>query len=189
MNSAFGNRVSATIEERALDWWRTSLLEGDRGNRARLRRCHTPLDAVAVPSAISLSRRLGRVPAPTDPVWKQRGFERALGLAIVLASVKQNNQIPLLRSLGWEKFPYDQKETDVTSGRPKLSELRFKRLLQTEGEDELIAAFGRLVQLADGATDVAALTRVYLHWDDDRTKRDLALTYYRAETRGLDARE
>ncbi|MGH8227732.1 MAG: type I-E CRISPR-associated protein Cse2/CasB [Steroidobacteraceae bacterium] len=163
--------------------------EGDRGVRAQLRRCGTPLDAVTVPAAISLARRLGRVPERGAPPWKQKGFERALSLAIVLAHVRVNTSTNLLRTLGWGQFPHDKKETDATEGRPLLSELRFKRFLQTDGEDQLVTAFSRLVALAGDETDVTDLARVFLTWDDDRTKRDLALTYFRATTTGLDARD
>jgi CRISPR type I-E-associated protein CasB/Cse2 len=182
---------SNSPETRARDWWRTSVsdAEGDRGVRAELRRAHSPLDAVSIPAALALARRLGRIPEPGAQPWKQRGFERALGLAVVLSFVRTDTPMPLLRSLGWAQFPYDKRESDVTDGRPILSELRFKRLLQTDGEDELIAAFSRLIKLARGETDVANLARIFLRWDEDRTKRDLALTYFNANARGLDAHD
>ena len=178
-----------SIEHRARDWWRVTIsdADGDRGLRAQLRRCATPLDAVGVPAAIGLARRLGRIPDAGAPAWKQRECERALGLAIVLAHVRAESGKPLMRTLGWGVFPYDKKEADAGAERPVLSELRFKRFLQTEGEDELIAAFVRLIAWADGETDVANLSRVFLRWDEDRTKRDLALVYFRANARGLDA--
>jgi CRISPR system Cascade subunit CasB len=161
--------------------------DGDRGLRARLRRCTTPLDALSVPAAIGLARRLGRVPDSGAPVWKQRAFERALGLAIVLAHVRAESDRFLMHALGWGVFPYDKKEADASAERPRLSELRFRRFLQAESEEDLIAAFVRLIALADGETDVADLSRVFLRWEDDRTKRDLALAYFRASARGLDA--
>ena len=183
--------VPSSPGQHAYEWWRTTIsdAEGDRGARAVLYRCRTPLDAVTVPAAISLARRLGRIPEPSAPPWKQTRFERSLSLAIVLAHVRVNTNTSLLRTLGWGQFPYDKKETDVTEGRPILSELRFKRFLQIEGEDELIASFSRLVTLAKDKTDVADLARVLLRWDDGRTKRDIALTYFRANATGLDARD
>lgn len=178
-----------SMEQRAHDWWRVMIsdAEGDRGVRAQLRHCATPLDALGVPAAIGLARRLGRIPDADAPVWKQRAFERALGLAIMLAHVRAESGMPLMRALGWGVFPFDKKEADAGAERPILSELRFKRFLQTEGEEELIAAFVRLVALAGGDADVADLARMFLRWDEDRTKRDLALVYFRANARGLDA--
>lgn len=180
---------SGSIEHRAGEWWRVTIsdVEGDRGVRAQLCRCATPLDALGVPAVIGLARRLGRIPEAGAPAWKQRGFERALGLAIVLAHVRADSRTPLMRALGWSQFPYDTKEATSDPMRPILSELRFKRFLQTEGEEELIATFVRLIKLAGNETDVADLVRVFLRWDDDRTKRDLALVYFRANARGLDA--
>lgn len=179
-----------SMEQRARDWWRVMIsdADGDRGVRARLRRCTTPLDALSVPAAIGLARRLGLVPDAGAPAWKQRGFERAFGLAIVLAHVRAEGDRILMHALGWGVFPYDKKEADAGAERPRLSELRFKRFLQAEGEEELIAAFVRLIALADGETDVADLSRVFLRWEDDRTKRDLALAYFRANARGLDTK-
>jgi CRISPR type I-E-associated protein CasB/Cse2 len=186
--SASASDHENSMEQRARDWWRITIsdAEGDRGLRARLRRCATPLDAVGIPAAIGLARRLGRVPDESAPAWKHRAFERALGLAIVLAGVRVDSGIPLMRSLGWGVFPYDKKENDAGVVPPILSELRFRRFLQTEGEDELIAGFMRLISWAGGETDVTNLSRVFLRWDDDRTKRDLALVYFRANARGLE---
>lgn len=193
MNAAAQTMSNPTgsVEQRVVDWWRgvISDAEGDRGIRAELRRCRTPVDAVSVPAAISLAKRLGRIPSVGDPGWKQQGFERALGLAIVLSNVRVDSAAPVIRTLGWGQFPYDKKETEILEGRPRLSELRFKRLLQTDGEVELIAALIRLVKLAGGEANVADLSRLFLHWDEDRTKRDLALTYYRANALGLAARD
>ena len=180
-------REPSPLASRVAEWWRTTLSDsaGDRGIRATLCRCRSPLDAVTVPAVLGLARRLGRVPAAGDPLWKQRGFERVLTLGIVLAAVRKDHDEPLLRRLGWGQFPYQLKETEAKEGRPILSELRFKRLLQTDGEDELIAAFRRLVALAGGETSVRDLAQVLLNWDYPRTQRDLALTYYRANTYGL----
>lgn len=187
--AADASNHAKSMERRARDWWHAMIsdAEGDRGVRAQLRRCATPRDALGVPAAIGLARRLDRIPAEDAPAWKQRAFERALGLAIVLAHVRAESDKPLIRVLGWEVFPYDKKEADAGAKRPKLSELRFKRFLLTEGSDELIAAFVRLIALAGGETDVADLARVFLCWDYDRTKRDLALTYFCADAHGLDA--
>jgi CRISPR system Cascade subunit CasB len=182
--STYTSITNVSEAQRPRDWWHVMIsdAEGDRGVRAQLRRCATPLDALAVPAAIGLARRLGRMPDKGP----QR-FERAIGLAIVLAHIRKNSDVPLMRALGWDVFPYDTKEANAGDNRPALSELRFKRFLQTEGTNELIAAFVRLITLAHGETDVADLSHVFLRWDDDRTKRDLALAYFRANARGLDA--
>jgi CRISPR system Cascade subunit CasB len=176
------------LDVRARDWWQATFAEGggDRAVRARLVRCRTPLDAVTVPAALSLARRLGRIPDASAPAFRQRGFERALALAVVLAHVRTATATPLLRALGWGAFPLDSKATERGDASPVLSELRFRRLLQTEGDPELIAAFSRLLALAKGAADPAELARVLLHWEQDRTKRDLALTYFAAKAIGLE---
>jgi CRISPR type I-E-associated protein CasB/Cse2 len=190
-SQAIPTTARVPLGERAREWWRVTVSDaaGDRGIRAQLRRARTPLDAVSIPAAIGLARRLGSVATPDAPPWKQQAFERALGLAIVLAHVTADSETSLLRVLGWGQFPYDKAEAEVTEGRPILSELRFRRFLQTDGEEELIAAFARLVRLAKGAVDVADLSRAFLRWNDDSTKRDLALTYFRADARGLNGHD
>jgi CRISPR type I-E-associated protein CasB/Cse2 len=181
---------SKSPEQRARAWWRTMIsdADGDRGARAQLRRCVTARDALGVPAAIGLAKRLGCLPDAEAPLWKQRDFERALGLAIVLAQVRREpeNGRSLMRQLGWGQFPYAKKDTDADTDAPKLSELRFKRFLQTEGEDELIQAFARLVKLAGNETNVADLAKTFLEWDRDRTKQHLALDYFNARKDALD---
>lgn len=179
----------SAIEHRAREWWRITIYdtEGNRAARAQLRRCTTVVDALCIPAAIGLARRLGRIPGIAAPQWKQNAFERVLALAIVLSHVRHDNGIGLLRALGWGRFPDEGKAVDAAQARPILSELRFKRLLQCESDDDLIRTFTRLVSLAGNEADVAELARVFLHWDDDRTKRDVALTYFRANSLGLDS--
>lgn len=182
--------TTVSPSDRAREWWAVNIsdAEGERGVRARLRRAGSSQDALSIPAAIALARRLGRIPEPGSPQWKQAAFDRALGLAVVLAHVREDTPTPLFRTLGWRQFPYDKQESDAGDDRPVLSELRFKRLLQTSGEEDLLAAFVRLIALAGGATNVADTARIYLNWDFDRTKRDIALTYFNATSTGLDGR-
>jgi CRISPR type I-E-associated protein CasB/Cse2 len=177
-------------EQRALDWWNQTISDenGDRSVRANLRRCKTVRDALDVPAALGLAKRLGVIPQENAPEWKQNGFNRSLALAIILAHVRSNTDQKLLNAVGWQQFPFNTKENDAGDNAPILSELRFKRLLQVdtlEGEDDLIAFMTRLIKLAGNETNVTNLAQLVLDWDKDRTKRDMALTYYRAHERGF----
>jgi CRISPR type I-E-associated protein CasB/Cse2 len=177
-------------EQRAFDWWSQMISDenGDRGVRASLRRCKTLRDALDVPAALGLAKRLGVIPEENAPEWKYSGFKRALSLAIILAHVRSNNDQKLFNAIGWKQFPFNTKENDAGENAPILSELRFKRLLQVdtmEGEDGLIAFTIRVIKLAGDGINVTNLAQLVLDWDKDRTKRDIALTYYRAHERGL----
>lgn len=173
--------------DRVREWWRITIsdTDGDRAARAALRRCTSPRDALAIPAALALARRLGRIPEPGAPHWKARGFERALGLAIVLSHVETDGETRLLRTLGWPQFPHAKPGHEPTTEQPLLREPRFKRFLQSESEDELIAAFVRLIRLARHQANIADLAHVFLNWGKDRTRRDLALAYFNANQRGL----
>lgn len=166
--------------ERALVWWKRHCdpLDGDRGTRARLRRCRSTVEALGVPAAIDLARRLG-VPrdAPRDDDWR---WSVGLDLARVLAHVAAHDpsQRPM-RSAGWKKFPGDRRESDAGDDRPRLPEARFRRLLSASRGEEQVTAFIRLVTLLGGTVNVAALAEDFWYWSD-RTKRSWAFDYYAA---------
>jgi CRISPR system Cascade subunit CasB len=138
--------------ERAREWWRELLR--DNAARARLRRCHRPIEALLEPDTLSLLRRLG---------WRGDRGERVAALAVVLAHVRQDRR---------EQF-----------GSPDslLSEARFRRLLIVRRAEELMEAMTRLVRVMDGMVNVADLANSMLWWTD-RTRADWAYAYYGAST-------
>lgn len=152
---------------RALAWWRKHChpVSGDPGTRARLRRARSPLDLLRINPAVDLARQLGAVPASHPaPDWK---VYAALDLARVLAHIKEHDprQHPM-EAAGWRSFPRDRKESDAGPGeRPRLSEARIKRLLQTGGAEEKVLAFTRLVALLDGRVNVDRLASDFLDWN------------------------
>lgn len=166
--------------QRARAWWRTHChpRDGDPGTRARLRRCRNPQEALLVPPAVALARRLSRRGPNYD-----RDFAVALDLARVLAHVTNDVDRHPMRDAGWPSFPGDRREGDAES-RPALSEARFRRFLQAEPGEELVIAFVRLVRLLGGAASVSELAEAFLDWNDpwrqDRVKHRWALEYYNA---------
>ena len=164
----------------ASGWWKRYCAPdtGDPATRARLKRCGSFTEALGVPAAILLARQLGALKDVGD-----RRLESALGLARVLANISADDIRPPMRAAGWPSFPGDKREADVDgSQRPRLSELRFRRLLQTGGGEEQVTAFVRLIRLLGGQVNVAALARDYLNWDRDTTKHRWAFDYYAAST-------
>ncbi len=162
------------------EWWRRYCAPdtGDPATRARLKRCDSFAETLGVSAAMLLARRLGALRDVED-----RRLETALGLARVLAHITTDDVRTPMRAAGWPSFPGDRTEGDVEgSQRPKLSELRFRRLLQTGGGEEQVTAFVRLIRLLGGQVNVAALARDYLNWDRDTTKHRWAFDYYAAST-------
>jgi CRISPR system Cascade subunit CasB len=159
-------RVSALVA------WHNRLTERrSAGARARLRRARARAEAAAEPSALSLLRML-----------PEREGEGALDLARVLAHVKRHEgRMRVLQKAGWKRFP-EGKESASGEDRPLLSEVRFRRLLQTEPGDAWVKATVRLVALLDGVVNVDDLARDFLAWYDpdrrDRVKIKWAKEYY-----------
>lgn len=162
------------------EWWKRYCAPdaGDPATRARLKRCGSFTEALGVPAAILLARQLGALKDVGD-----RRLESALGLARVLANIVADDALSPMRAAGWPSFPGDKREADLDgSQRPRLSELRFRRLLQTGGGEEQVTAFIRLIRLLGGQVNVAALARDYLTWHQDTTKHRWAFDYYAAST-------
>jgi len=169
---------------RALAWWRTHChpMHGDPGTRARLRRARTHLDLLRVNAAVHLARQMGAVPRDRPaPDWK---VTAALDLARVLAHVKEHDPRHPMRAAGWKSFPRDRKESEAGDERPLLSEVRFKRLLETGSGEEKVLAFTRLIALLDGRVNVAQVASDFLNWNHpdygDRVRERWAFHYLAA---------
>lgn len=150
----------------ACDWWRN--LREDRGAAAKLRRCATVTEAMQQPAALLLFRRIGGQHAKYLP--------RAALTAAVLAHVRTDRSVEApglttARLIGPESL--EKPETAL------LKPLRFRRLMEADGEDEQLTAFRRLVALAGGALPVPELARSLLRWTDHR-RRDWVLQYWNA---------
>lgn len=167
---------------RALAWWRRHIDPGNRNadpaTRARLRRARSQLDVLRIEPAVSLARQLGAVPKTRGaPEWRMRA---ALDLARVLAHVKEHDAQHPMRAAGWESFPSDNNQQDP----PRLSDARFKRLLETGEGEEKVLAFTRLVALLGGTVNVAQLAADFLTWNHpeygDRVRERWAFEYLAA---------
>ena len=150
----------------AVGWW-SDLVSEEPGRRAppgarraalaRLRRAATPIEVMQEPEALRLIRRL-----PRDP-------DRAAILAGVLAFVREPDDQPIARIIGRESFDED---------KALMSEARFRRLLQTPGND-LMDPLRRLIRLTKGKANVRDLSSSILYWDwGDRVKKRWIFDYY-----------
>lgn len=170
------------LGERAFEWWRDSCGQERRGaaTRAQLRRCRSNTEAAAIPAAVSLARRLGALRADARPFDPR--IDAALGLARVLAHVDENASDRPMRAAGWKSFPKEGGKSSSGDDQPRLAEARFRRLLEVKRGEPQVIAFARLIALLGGSVNVASLSRDFLRWDEDDTRRRWAFDYYAAST-------
>ncbi len=133
----------------ALGWWGQNIDDSDnkkaRGIAARLRRA-SPIEVLCEPSVHDLGNKLGLGPARAGQLVQ---------LATLLANVEGHTTETLAKRLGGDD--------------PKLSTLRFQRLMRAEG-DELTDHLRRAIGMADNTCNVAALANDILHWDAARPR-------------------
>lgn len=147
----------------AHDWWqRLTTKDGAqsgyrRAALARMRRAATPTEVMLEPEALRLVARLPRSP------------ERSAMLAGVLAFVRESDDRSVARAVGRAKLDDDQPPA-------LLSEGRFRRLLQTQ-PDELMVAMRRLVRMTKGRVNVRDLSFAILYWGD-KVKQCWIFDYY-----------
>jgi CRISPR system Cascade subunit CasB len=148
-------------------WWKE--LQGDPGARGKLRRCRTPIEALALPITIDLMVRLGWQP-PEQDNYDWFG-ERIAAAAMVLAHVREDSAEPVARSLGRQRG----------RDQPVLSSARWERLCRAEGHENIATEFTRIVQMIGGTANVQDLVFAILDWDHNtnhRTKQRWIYAYH-----------
>ena len=147
----------------AAEWWRKLNPEDgvqtgpQRAALARLRRAGTPLEAMREAAALRLIQRL-----------PNRDADRVAALAGILAWVREDDNRPVARIVG---------RGSLDNTEAVLSEGRFRRLMQVEGNEELMDAMRRLMLLAGGTVNVRDLSGSVLYWGD-RVRKRWIFDYY-----------
>ncbi len=179
-SDAAGKPLRQSRGDLALAWWRglTDPMNGDRGALAELRRCRSTVDAATTRSAVILALRLGAKKADSHA-------ENSLDLARVLAHVKVHVPgKPVMRIAGFSRFIDPRSPSGGEDEKPKLSEVRFRRLLRTVDGEERVAAFARLVRLLGGEVPIDSFSNDFLNWNHpewgDRVREKWAFDYYAA---------
>lgn len=137
-----------------LDWWRD--LPNDTGGRAALRRASDLTAVVLQPSFQRLRRRLVAAGWPDEP-WRN---DRLAATAGLLAHVREHAEGPLPAAMS-------QREGD----KPRVSPLRFQRLLESADVDALFTGLRRTLALLQHRADVLAIANDVMHWGDGVRKR------------------
>lgn len=135
-------------------WWKE--LANDRGGRAALRRAPDITSVVMLPAYQQLHRRLLVAGWPNEN-WRNDRLAAAAGL---LAHVEE---------LGSETLPVAMSRRD--GDKPRLSPLRFVRLLESPDIDALFSGLRRALPLVGHQADVLALATDVVNWGDAVKKR------------------
>lgn len=145
-------------------WHQELLTQPHRGDRARLRRAGTIEEAAMLPAFHGLLRRLGL--APTAP---PRSLAALAAVAALSAAVDPDDRgTPLGQTLGRPR---------EGSASARVSEGRFRRLLESDGLEQRFADLRRIVALIGGKADLAELAGAAYDWTPARRRR-LAYDYY-----------
>lgn len=139
------------------------------GDRAELVRCRTP-GAVAMTPAFSRLRRT----LPHRGEWN-RSDEMLAVLVGVLAHVRSDDT-----ESRFANKPSFAARLASGDGKPRMSGLRFRRLLKAKTAEEAMRHLIDAVRLCDGTASVTSLARdlPWLLHPNERTKKDWALAYY-----------
>ena len=142
----------------AAHWWRTALADTGPGRmaRARLRRCNTPVEALAVEATHNLHAALGGG-------MKMQGDRLAL-IAIALANIRESHAKPAAERMGEMVAP-----------------LRFQTLIRTEKPADLIRPLRRALIQIDQAANAAALALDLFYWGE-ATRNRWCFAYYGASS-------
>jgi len=138
-------------------WW-LGLTE-NKGDRAELRRAHN-LTAIALTAAYQRLYAMllnAGLSAPKHPESSQQ-MEKLAAIAGLLAHVK---------SLGETGLPQAMSEGD----RPSVSELRFRRLLESPTIDDLYLGLRRALPVIDHTANIHELANAIWFWGDKTKKQ------------------
>lgn len=142
-----------------ITWWKT--LDISRGDRAELRRCHSPLKVAFTPAF----HRLRYAMMKQGPVKDE---DLAL-VAGILSHVKSNTP---------GSFPVQMAGSDSPDAKKaKVSGLRFRRLLTIDDRDKLYETMIRIVHLLGNNADIPSLANG-IYWWNEQTKKEWAFAYY-----------
>lgn len=142
-----------------IDWWKE--LDTNRGDRAELRRSHSPLNVAFSPAY----HRLRIALLKQGPVK-----DEDLGLvAGVLSHVKSYTP---------GSFPLQMAGPDsADSKKARVSGIRFRRVLTIDDRDKLYETMIRVVHLLGDSVDIPSLANG-IYWWNERTKKEWAFAYY-----------
>ncbi|MFH1113945.1 MAG: type I-E CRISPR-associated protein Cse2/CasB [Pseudomonadota bacterium] len=183
---------------KALKKWHGSL-ENNRGDRAALRKCASPVDVVFVPAYHALFQdmaEVGKAAVETGEIsWTWPGLERRLrerlpAIAGLVALVKADEprtkeeesaanpeEAEAETATTRRNFPKQMGSERTSGGGAVVSGLRFRRLLKCQTPEELYPMLRRTIRLLNNRADLYSLANDVLYWDED-VRKQWAYDYY-----------
>lgn len=154
-----------------LEWWES--LKQNKGNRAELRRCKN-LEEIQKASAYQRCYwQLKKYFTPEQQVPSREQMAIIIGLAAHIEDddlVKKTDQSDNQKN---DFFGYQISRGD----KPKLSELRFRRLLRIKDREKLYRFLIQVVRMLDKKVNLLDLLSIAYFWGD-KAKTSLAYKYY-----------
>ncbi len=151
-------------------WWLK--LKEDTASRAELRQCNSVEEVIMTPAYQRLCIQLQGQFKETK-YWQER-IAIIAGLASHL-KYEHASQVLEASSQQVEKIA-EQLAEDEGGGRPKVSELRFRRLIQRNG-NELYTPMLRILRMLKGKANLYGLAESVFYWGDNIKKR-WAFSYF-----------
>jgi CRISPR system Cascade subunit CasB len=162
-----GNHASDFI----LEWWDS--LKKNKGDRAKLRRCKN-LQEIQISSAYQRCyRQLIRHFSKEQQLPSREQMATIIGLAAYIEnndSVKKADQDDSQIN---DFFGYQISRGD----KPRLSELRFRRLLKIKDREKLYRLLIQVIRMLERKVNLLDLLSIAYFWGD-KTKTNLAYKYY-----------
>lgn len=175
----------------ALQEWYGRLAE-NRGDRAALRKCKSPIQVVFIPAYHELYRDIttvGKAATEAKTVsWEWNALERRIRerlpmiaslTALVNAPENSDSRNETGRRL--MTLPSQMGTTRSSGGGPVVSDLRFRRLLKCQTPEDLYPALRRVIGLLDNKTDIMSLAQSIFYWSENMRK-EWAYAYYATES-------
>lgn len=160
-----------------LEWWKS--LKQNKGDRAELRRCKN-LEEIQKASAYQRCYwQLTKYFTPEQQVPSREQMSIIIGLA---SHIEDNEPKYIDTDSKKEKEYYFAYQMATPKGKekdapPKLSELRFRRLLKIKDREKLYRFLIQVVRMLDKKVNLLDLLSIAYFWGD-KAKTNLAYKYY-----------
>lgn len=162
-------KLNPAVFEHLLSWWEH--LEDNRADRAILKRAPS-LTAVALSAPYQrLYRELLSAGFPTSEQPERAHFTGQLVAVVGLLAHVRGEQEGVKQRNGELKPAKAMSRKDKDSDRPVVSELRFRRLLESPDLESLFTGLRRVLPMVGGYIDVTELAQDILYWGDAVKKK------------------
>ena len=154
------------------EWWSSLQESNQAGTRAALRRARTPNEISVQYEYFNLFRKLTDSKLP-DFIKKRLSYRLPL-VAGILSHIREDEPSrPAAARMG---------SSDKPGGdRPLVSDLRFRRLLRTEDDNELFLMMIRMIRMLGDRVNVKDTAMSVFFWNEQTRKKWASLYYLKRD--------